>query len=371
MRYLGYSFRTALFTVLSAVAVFGQTAENVLVVVNQSSNVSRRIGEYYIHKRQIPLANLCRLKTAETEEITRAAYEAEIERPVARCLQRDQLAERILYIATTLGVPLKIKGSGQGMVTESASVDSELTLLYRKLKGVPVNLAGPTPNPFYRQMTARFEHRTFPIYLVTRLAGYDFVDVAAMIDRSLDARNRGKFVFDLKAGDGDGGGNDWLQEAARALPANRVVLDDTGHVLYNQHEVIGYASWGSNDRDRKQRLLRFGWLPGAIATEFVSTDGRTFARPPDDWNITTWEDRVHYFAGSPQTLTADYVHEGATGCSGHVYEPYLAATPHPQYLFPAYFSGRNLAESYYLSMPSLSWQNIVVGDPLCKIGKAE
>jgi hypothetical protein len=47
------------------------------------------------------------------------------------------------------------------------------------------------------------------------------------------------------------------------------------------------------------------------------------------------------------------------------------ATPHPQYLFPAYFSGRNLAESYYLSIPGLSWQNIVVGDPLCKIGKPD
>src|SRR5579863_1621401 len=137
---------------LSAAAVFGQTAENVLVVVNQSSNVSRRIGEYYIHKRQIPLANLCRIKTAEAEEISRAVYEAEIERPVARCLQPNLLAERILYVATTLGVPLKIKGAGQGIATEAASVDSELTLLYGKRKGAPVRLEGPLPNPFYRQM---------------------------------------------------------------------------------------------------------------------------------------------------------------------------------------------------------------------------
>jgi len=368
---VGYQFRIALLAGLSAGALLGQTAENVLVVVNQSSNVSRQIGEYYIHKRQLPLANLCRITTAESEEISRAVYQAEIERPVAGCLQSNQQVEKILYIATTLGVPLKIKGAGAGMATEAASVDSELTLLYTKLKGVPVHLPGPVPNPYYRQMKTRFQHRQFPIYLVTRLAAYDFADVAAMIDRSLQARNRGKFVFDLKAGDGDGGGNDWLQEAARSLPQDRVVIEDSSHVLYNQREVIGYASWGSNDHDRKQRMLAFEWLPGAIATEFVSTDARTFARPPDGWNITTWEDRTHFFAGSPQTLTADYIHEGATGCSGHVYEPYLAATPHPQYLFPAYFSGRNLAESYYLSIPSLSWQNIVVGDPLCKIGKPD
>src|SRR5204863_243570 len=37
----------------------------------------------------------------------------------------------------------------------------------------------------------------------------------------------------------------------------------------------------------------------------------------------------------------------------------------PQILFPAYLSGFNLAESFYLAMPFLSWQDIVVGDPLC------
>lgn len=34
-------------------------------------------------------------------------------------------------------------------------------------------------------------------------------------------------------------------------------------------------------------------------------------------------------------------------------------------LFPAYASGRNLAESFYAAMPYLSWQTIIVGDPLC------
>jgi len=107
--------------------------------------------------------------------------------------------------------------------------------------------------------------------------------------------------------------------------------------------------------------------PGALVSEYVSTDGRTFQRPPADWTIGTWKAVAGWFAGSPQTLTADYIHEGATGCSGHVYEPFLQFTPHPDQLFPAYFRGRNLAESYYISIPALSWQNIVVGDPLCKL----
>jgi uncharacterized protein (TIGR03790 family) len=364
------SVRMALIATLAVAAGFCQTPENVLVIVNQSSNVSRRIGEYYVRKRQVPLINLCFIKTTTDEEISRAVYGNEIERPIARYLKSRRLEEKILYIATTLGVPLKITGAGEGMATDAAAVDSELALLYGKLKGAKFGTSGLVPNPFFRKGAVRFSHPEFPIYLVTRLAAYSFEDVQAMVERSLAARNRGKFVIDLKPGDGDGS-NEWLLEAAHALPANRVVLDETAKVLYNEGDVIGYAGWGSNDRNRKQRMLGFQWLPGAIATEFVSSDGRTFARPPDSWNITTWQDTAHFFAGSPQTLTADYIHEGASGCSGHVYEPYLAATPRPQYLFPAYFSGRNLAESYYLSIPGLSWQNIVVGDPLCKIGKVQ
>ena len=59
------------------------------------------------------------------------------------------------------------------------------------------------------------------------------------------------------------------------------------------------------------------------------------------------------------------LHEGATGAAGNAYEPYLNACGRPDYLLPAYNQGRNLAESYYLSLIYLSWQSVIVGDPLC------
>ena len=234
------------------------------------------------------------------------------------------------------------------------------------MKGKRYPRAGLVPNPFYRQKEAQFTHARFPIYLVTRLAGYDFDDVKGIVDRSLAARNQGKFVLDLKSDD-DSEGNNWLRTAALALPKERVVMDESTKVVTGEKDVIGYAGWGSNDPNRHQRNLGFQWLPGALVSEYVSTDGRTFQRPPADWTIGTWKEAGGWFAGSPQTLTADYIHEGATGCSGHVYEPFLEFTPHPDQLFPAYFHRRNLAESYYLAIPGLSWQNIVVGDPLCKL----
>lgn len=359
--------RRILLYLLLSLFLNAQEAENVLVVLNKNSAVSRSIAEYYVLKRHIPLVNMCRISTSEDEIISRDDYIRKIAKPIAGCLASKHLTEKILYLVTTLGIPLRIAGTTRGPSADGAAVDSELTLLYSRMKGRNFPLAGPVPNPFYMQSAAAFIHPKYPIYLVTRLAGYDFPDVKGIIDRALLAKNRGKFVFDLKAYDSTDG-DLWLRHAAQALPKNRVILDETGTVLSNQIDVIGYASWGSNDPARKQRHLGFDWLPGAIMTEFVSTNARTFKLPPDVWNIGSWGDQHSWFAGSPQTMSADYIHDGVTGASGHVDEPYLHLTPRPEPLFSAYYHGRNLAESYYLAIPGLSWMNVVLGDPLCSIG---
>ena len=344
-----------------------QTVDNVLLVVNQASPVSRQIAQYYAGRRHLPSTNVCRLNLKTDEEIPRDYYDKEIAGPIASFLRRRHLEEKILYIVTTLEVPLKIQGSG-GPVAEASSVDSELALLYSDMHGKPHSIPAGVPNPFFQKINAPFRHPDFPIYLVTRLAGYDFSDVKRIIDQSLAARNRGTFVIDLKGSDNTLG-NRWLREAARLLPSDRVVLDQSATVLYKQSDVIAYASWGSNDPDRKERHLGFRWLPGAIVTEYVSTNARTFHRPPEGWTLGSWNDGKSFFLGSPQTLTADYIHDGATGASGHVYEPFLQYCPRPNIVLPAYYHGRNLAESFYLGIPALSWMNIVVGDPLCSLGK--
>jgi len=359
--------KLALLLFFAPVLVPAQTAENVLVVVNDSSPLSLNIGQYYTERRRIPLQNICRLHLTTDEEISRNTYNLDLAAKIATFLKSRHLEEKILYIVTTSGLPLRIQGSG-GLTGDTASVDSELALLYLGLHGRQYRLDGPLRNPFFGARSASFRHPGFPMYLVTRLTGYDFAEVRGIIDRALLARNRGRFVIDLKSHD-NAEGNNWLRSAAASLPPDRVVLDESEKVLYNQPDVIGYASWGSNDPNRKERDLHFDWLPGAIMTEFVSTNGRTFARPPETWNLGTWNARSTWFAGSPQSMTADYIHDGATGASGHVSEPYLQFTPRPDLLLPAYYQGRNLAESYYLAIPALSWMNIVVGDPLCAIGK--
>ena len=97
--------------------------------------------------------------------------------------------EQILYIVTTAGVPLKVRGSG-GLTGDAASVDSELTLLYFDLHGRSHALAAGIANPFFGKTGVPFRHPDFPIYLVTRLAGYDFDDAKAIVDRALLAHDQ-------------------------------------------------------------------------------------------------------------------------------------------------------------------------------------
>ncbi len=320
-----------------------------------------------MNKRSIPGGNLCVIDTPDTNEVERAVYDKDIEPVIGKCLTGRNLTESILYIVTTDGVPLRILGNDNKLQNNAAAVDSELTLLYQKLKGVTIALDGPVQNPFFGKRDAPFRHPQFPIYMVTRLAGNDIADVKAMIDRGMMARNTGKFVIDLRA-DNNTPGNQWLRSAALLLPKDRVVLDDSAKILGGIKDVIGYASWGSNDSDRHERFLNFQWLPGAIATEFVSFDGRTFKKPPETWKLGTWNDpNSTMFGGAPQTLTADYLHEGASGASGQVWEPFLTFCPRPDLVLPAYFQGRNLAESFYMGIPGLSWMTVVAGDPLMRL----
>jgi uncharacterized protein (TIGR03790 family) len=226
---------------LAGSALSAQTGANVLVVVNDNSPVSRSIGEYYALRRSIPLRNLCHIRATSEEAIERSRYQSSIANPIANCLRKNGLVESVLYIVTTLGMPLKIPGTvPESPASDASSVDSELTLLYSDISRGPHSMPGAIPNPFFGRVNDKFTHPAFPIYLVTRLAAYTFEEVKGIIDRSLSAANRGKFIIDL-AGDGNPDGEAWLLDAARRLPQDRLVLDQTSTVLYHQTDVIGYA----------------------------------------------------------------------------------------------------------------------------------
>jgi uncharacterized protein (TIGR03790 family) len=350
-----------------------QSGDNILVITNALSQASDEIGNYYAAKRTVPSAQILRLPIPISEQIERRDYEAKIEGPIGRWLTTHAAQDRILYIVLTKDVPLRVAGN-DGPNGTVASVDSELTLLYRKLAGSPIASAGQVKNPyFYGEAkfvrAPRFNHQQYDIYLVTRLDGYTVADVKAVIDRGLAPARQGKIVLDGKLEVRQTVGNKWLIAAATAIKgfggwADNVVLDTTQTTIANQQNVIGFYSWGSNVPSGAVRHYGHNFAAGAIGGEFVSTDARTFKEPPPEWVVN---DTKNPYGGSHQSLIGDLIRDGITGVAGHVAEPYLNATIRPDLLFPAYLSGFNLAESFYLAMPSLSWQTVIIGDPLCAL----
>lgn len=403
---------------LSAAA---QTPDNILLVVNSDSTASTQIAAHYVQVRKVPDRNVVRLHTPETDAISRADYVRTIEEPIADWLTKKRLQDQVLYIVLTKGIPLRIEGT-LGMTGTLSSVDSELTLLYRLLVQSPVSIVsrldslnqadsealegtrfarqtglyfvtaltrddaqlsllqrpvvgervpiiGRVDNPYFLgdrdfKNAARFSHANSDLYLVTRLDGFTVDDVIKLIDRAAAPSTSGEIVLDQKATVVDRGGDMWLAEAESRLksmtPAPSVKLESTRAVASSSGPVLGYFSWGSNDPANQRRNMGLTFANGAIGGMFVSTDGRTFREPP-----AAWQPAIAGSSTGGQSLAGDLVREGLTGVSANVSEPLLDAIVRPQILFPAYLSGFNLAESFYLAMPYLSWQEVVIGDPLC------
>ncbi|HLP15238.1 MAG TPA: T9SS type A sorting domain-containing protein, partial [Bacteroidota bacterium] len=134
-----------------------------------------------------------------------------------------------------------------------------------------------------------------------------------------------------------------------------VMLDTTSTYLVRQTGVLGYASWGSNAQNwsavTDQAKQYNSYTAGAIGETYVSTSGRSFST-----GLTYG-----------QSAVADMIAEGITGVKGYVYEPYASSMTDVNTLFPMYTEGYTLAESFYSASPYMSWMDVVVGDPKCRI----
>lgn len=372
-RFLPVVCLAAVFAGSSAARASAQTGANVLVVANESSPASLQIAGRYAARRAVPSEQVLRVKVEVSDEISRPDYERLIQGPIAAWLAAHQAQDRILYIVLTKGIPLRIAGTA-GRTGTMASVDSELTLLYRRMTGQFVGFDGKVSNPFFatdgvNESVTRFSHAKHDIYLVTRLDGFTVADALALIDRAAVPVATGRILLDQRAGLNDLP-NTWLSAAAKALEAagigDRVTLETTSRTLDGEKDVLGYYSWGSNDPAQTARRPNLEFVPGAIAGMFVSSDARTFIEPPATWKPNSVQLGMPFFyAGSQQSLTGDLIRAGVTGIGGQVAEPYLDSSIRPDILFPAYLAGYNLAESFYMAIPALSWQTVVIGDPLC------
>lgn len=318
----------------------------VLVVINDKSPESIEIGQYYARVRKIPEGNVVHIQCEPGETISKEAYFRDIEEPLKK------LAKGKDYIVLTRGIPIRVQ------VPQGYSVDALIAGM--EIPVAPIDNVYPGAdlsawrNPYYLSHVP-FSHGEFKLYLVTRLDGYTVAQAKILVDHSLRAEPvRGPFFVNKAPGRDEGGyqiPQQFLDQAYANLHSQGYkieVVSDGFRAPFAP--VMGYASWGSNDRTfnaKSYRKIRF--VPGALAQTYVSTSARTFRRTKGG-----------------QSLIADLIEQGVTGVVGYVSEPYASALARPDYIFDRYTEGFNLAESFYSSMPLIKWKEVVIGDPLCR-----
>lgn len=324
-------------------------AKRVLLVVNKASDQSREIGEYYMKRRGIPSSNVVYLDCSRSDNVSPDEYLFGIQNPIQEAIQNS--SSPIDFVVLTKGIPIRIRDD------EGFSVDGHLAAM--NLKITPIDKIDEESirqsiNPYFGK-NEKFSSKKFNMYLVTRLDGYDVAQCKKLVDNSIAAKSEvGLFFFDAATEKKTGGYLDMQQTLYRA---NQVLkakgyeskLDETDEFVLPEERLSGYASWGSNDGHfslETYRKLKF--KPGALAETFVSTSGRSFNRTQGG-----------------QSMIADLIEDGVTGCKGYVSEPFTFALAKPDILFDRYTSGFNLAESFYMASVVVKWKDVVIGDPLC------
>ncbi len=325
-----------------------------LLVTNRSSAASTEIGAYYRAKRHIPKENVVVVDVSHSDNISPDEYKFGIEEPVRKAIK--DCPNAIDFIVLTKGIPIRLRDDG------GYSVDGHLAAM--NLNVTPIENAdiakGDTSgipkalNPYFNRSDS-FSSKQYNMYLVTRLDGYTVEDAKRLVDASLAAKpERGLFFFD--GADGKSGGYAQMQELMKraddVLRTKGYVsrLDETKAFIAPDEPLMGYVSWGSNDKGfSKTTYQKVKFKPGALAETFVSTSARTFSP------VTTG-----------QSVITDLIKSGVTGAKGYVSEPYTFALARPDVLFDRYTSGFNLAESFYAASLVVKWKDVVVGDPLCR-----
>ena len=379
--------------------------DEVVVVANSFVDGSVELARYYMKKRGIPRENLVRIKTTKKEFCSRDIYNDEIAEPIRDFLNKKSDQTAIRCLVTMFGVPLRItphawtqQGARQikelqeeredvqkqltNLTEEQASqakaltsrvaffdsqieklkkkddraaVDSELTLVLRESYPIKGWVANPYFVSFQKQPSSV---RKKDVLFVARLDAPTEKIVRRMIDDGLaveaigldgtvyiDARwpkvdKEKRNTYELY--------DNSLHKTAEKISSQRkmpLVVNDKQELFQagEAPDVALYCGWYSVNR----YVDAFDWKQGAVGYHIASGECGTL-RP-----------------GSSKGWCKMMLEDGIAATVGPVGEPYLQAFPPPEIFFGLLIDGYySLAEVYFLSTPYLSWQMVLIGDPL-------
>jgi uncharacterized protein (TIGR03790 family) len=367
-----------------AAAHGGLDPAHVVIVANRQVPASGELAMHYAAGRGVPTNHIVLLDLPAAESISRGFYEIRLRDPLLQALRDRGLVKQtrrpgaapehetawttvessVAAIVSMFGVPLRIEDTkpafwrraaerlGNPADRDGAAVDSELALLLAP----PYEIRGRVPNPLYGfhewvppQATA------LHVLVAARLDGPDPATVRRMIDDAVAAGQtglQGRAYVDSRPSLGAG-----FQSAASGM-------EDVVHRLRRDGFEVEYdfqpALWGLA-HPMEDAAWYFGWYAPDATGPFLRP-GRRFVPGAIAYHLHSLG------AASLRTTTSHWagalLASGAACTIGAVDEPYLVAMPDIAALADRLCRGFTFGESAMLSIPSLSWQITVVGDPL-------
>lgn len=375
---------------LGASVAWGDGSE-VVVLFNRRVPQSHDVALHYADKRQVPTNQVLGFEFQDQAFITRQDYMAFAEDFLVKELEKRGLARfrkeivpmqggrpgrvkyhltesKVRYLVPTFGVPWQIReapGWGeaptQGMPAavkrNEACLDNELAVLPRHGQW-PFD--GPLRNVCFSRTNAADINPMNGVFIVSRLDGPNPEIAKSLVDKALIAEREGlwgRAYFDLRniTNGAYALGDRWITNAS-------TVARDTGFetVVDNRPAVF------NNAFPMSQIALYFGWYEGTVTGPF-SLNSVEFGPGALAYHLHSFS------AGNPRSTTANWVGpllaKGVTFTMGCTAEPYLGFSPQVDVFLESLLKlGFTAGEAAHNCLPVLSWQTVVVGDPLYRPG---
>lgn len=337
----------------------------VVVVYNADSVLSRQTAETYCRLRSIPEVNCMPLYGVSRGDISRADYDAKVKIPLM-VLGRSR---GIVWPAGAQGVgtlvramvlmpdlPLRIKEEpvngklpGNGIPLNAAALDSELMLL-----GAEYPLAKHGANPYYKKQSLPSAGERQVVMSVCRIDGPNKDCITRMMHDPIEVERSGLWGWTVVDSGGPYKAGDDMMNAVVERCKNEqlpLFLESSKSTLANDFPLM------------PQTVMYFGWYANPANGPFYkdSPGGFRFAKGALAFHLHSYSATSIYDGNS---WVSALLNRGACVTAGNVAEPYLGACIHYGVLFDRLKGGNTLAEAALMASPTVSWQCIVLGDPL-------
>jgi len=347
---------------------------SVVILYNSDLPSSKELADFYASKRNIPADNLIGLPLPEKGKISRVEYNTLIRDPLRKHFNENdwwklqdvgkgiKLAtqNKIKVMVCMYGVPygvdqdstVKLSNEQMNPITKlnCSSVDSELAVL--SIHNLPIYQ--PVRNRYFKQDVSFSVSSSPESILVGRIDAPSIATCKRMIEDAIEVEKTGLWgmaYLDLAfKGANYTLGDDWIRSIEKknwqlGIPTTIDTNKDTYLTNYPMKDTVMYFGWYKGNVNGPFRNPKFQLKKGAVAVHLHSFSASDLRNPKSKW-------------------VGPLLERGAAATVGNVYEPYLTGSHHFDVFYDRLIQGYSLVESAYMAIPQLSWQNVVLGDPL-------